>query len=39
MDAMQNALGPTWWPLLWTVAKIIAIAVPLIIAVAYLTLA
>ena len=36
---MQNALGPTWWPLLWTVAKIIAIAVPLIIAVAYLTLA
>jgi len=39
MDAMQNALGPTWWPLLWTVAKIVAIAIPLIIAVAYLTLA
>ena len=39
MDAMQSALGPTWWPLLWTVAKIVAIALPLIIAVAYLTLA
>jgi NADH-quinone oxidoreductase subunit H len=39
MDAMQSALGPTWWPLLWTVAKIVAIAFPLIIAVAYLTLA
>src|SRR5690348_10284898 len=39
MDAMQQALGPTWWPLVWTVAKIVAIAIPLIIAVAYLTLA
>jgi NADH-quinone oxidoreductase subunit H len=39
MDAMQSALGPTWWTLLWTVAKIVAIAIPLIIAVAYLTLA
>ena len=39
MDAMQSALGPTWWSLVWTVAKIVAIAIPLIIAVAYLTLA
>jgi NADH-quinone oxidoreductase subunit H len=39
MEAMQSALGPTWWPFVWTVAKIVAIAIPLIIAVAYLTLA
>jgi NADH-quinone oxidoreductase subunit H len=39
MLALEQALGPTWWTLLWTLAKIIAIAVPLMIAVAYLTLA
>jgi len=39
MDAIQQALGPTWWPLVWTIAKIVAIAVPLILCVAYLTLA
>jgi NADH-quinone oxidoreductase subunit H len=39
MDAIERALGPTWWPLVWTAAKIVAIVFPLIIAVAYLTLA
>jgi len=39
MDSLQAAMGPAWWTLLWTVAKIVAIAVPLIIGVAYLTLA
>ena len=39
MDAIQQALGPTWWPLVWTIAKIVAIAGPLILCVAYLTLA
>src|SRR5438034_2968131 len=42
MDAMlvpvAGFFGPTW-PLVWTIAKIVAIAVPLILAVAYLTLA
>jgi len=41
MDAMlqpaQQFFGPTWWALIWTLAKIIAIALPLILAVAYLT--
>ena len=37
--AIEQMLGPTWWTLLWTLVKIIAIAVPLMIAVAYLTLA
>jgi NADH-quinone oxidoreductase subunit H len=37
--AIEQVLGPTWWTLLWTLVKIIAIAVPLMIAVAYLTLA
>ena len=39
IPALEQALGPTWWTLLWTLVKIIAIAVPLMIAVAYLTLA
>jgi NADH-quinone oxidoreductase subunit H len=34
----QNLLGPAW-PLVWTLVKIVVIAVPLILAVAYLTLA
>ncbi len=35
---VQDFFGPTW-PAVWTLAKIVAIAVPLILAVAYLTLA
>jgi NADH-quinone oxidoreductase subunit H len=35
---VQGLLGPAW-PVVWTVAKIVAIAVPLILAVAYLTYA
>jgi NADH-quinone oxidoreductase subunit H len=35
---VERLFGPSW-PLVWTLAKIIAITVPLIIAVAYLTLA
>jgi len=38
MDFLQQALGPAW-PLIWTLAKIVAIVVPLLLAVAYLTLA
>jgi NADH-quinone oxidoreductase subunit H len=38
MEAAQNFFGWTW-PGVWTLAKIAAIALPLIIAVAYLTLA
>src|SRR5690242_4208426 len=38
IDTVQNALGP-WWLPVWTVAKIVVIAIPLIIAVAYLTYA
>ena len=33
---VQNLLGPAWLPV-WTVVKIVAIAVPLILGVAYLT--
>jgi NADH-quinone oxidoreductase subunit H len=33
---VQNLLGPAWLPL-WTLTKIVAIAVPLILGVAYLT--
>jgi NADH-quinone oxidoreductase subunit H len=35
---VQHFFGPTW-PAVWTLMKIIAIAIPLILAVAYLTLA
>ncbi len=38
MMAIQNFFGPTW-PVVWTLAKIIAIVLPLMGAVAYLTLA
>jgi NADH-quinone oxidoreductase subunit H len=38
MEAAQDLFGWTW-PGVWTLAKIVAIAVPLIVAVAYLTLA
>ena len=38
MEMFQDLLGP-WWPALWTVAKIVAIVLPLLLAVAYLTLA
>ena len=33
---IQNALGP-WWLPVWTLVKVVVIAVPLILAVAYLT--
>jgi len=35
---VQTAMGP-WWVPVWTLVKVIVIAVPLIIAVAYLTYA
>jgi NADH-quinone oxidoreductase subunit H len=35
---VQDFFGPTW-PAVWTLAKILAIAIPLILGVAYLTLA
>ena len=38
MQAVQNFLGPVWLPL-WTVVKILAIVVPIMLTVAYLTLA
>jgi NADH-quinone oxidoreductase subunit H len=38
MDTLQQLFGPTW-PLVWSLAKIIAIVAPLMIGVAYLTLA
>ena len=37
-DVLEQALGPAW-PVVWTLAKIVAIALPLILCVAYLTLA
>ena len=38
MEGLQQLLGPAW-PAVWTVAKIVAIVLPLMAAVAYLTLA
>jgi len=38
LNTLQTLLGPAWLPL-WTVVKIVAIVVPIMISVAYLTLA
>src|SRR5690348_15836883 len=38
MEPSARFFGPTW-PAVWTIAQIIAIAIPLILGVAYLTLA
>lgn len=38
ISTLQNLFGPTW-PVVWTLAKIVAIVAPLMGAVAYLTLA
>ncbi|MBX9629392.1 MAG: NADH-quinone oxidoreductase subunit NuoH [Burkholderiales bacterium] len=38
MEYFENLLGPAW-PVVWTLAKIVAIVLPLMIGVAYLTLA
>ncbi|MFA6179561.1 MAG: NADH-quinone oxidoreductase subunit NuoH [Candidatus Methylopumilus sp.] len=38
MDTLQNLFGPAW-PVVWTLAKIVAIVLPIMGAVAYLTLA
>jgi len=38
MESLQTLFGPTW-PMVWTLVKIVAIVVPLMGAVAYLTLA
>jgi NADH-quinone oxidoreductase subunit H len=38
MNAVQEFFGPTW-PAVWALAKIVAILLPLILSVAYLTLA
>lgn len=38
MTAIQGFLGP-WWPVVWTLVKILVIVLPLMGAVAYLTLA
>ena len=39
MLAFEQMLGPTWWTFVWTLVKIVVLAVVLMIAVAYLTLA
>jgi len=38
MEALQNLLGPAWLPI-WTLVKILVIVVPIMLTVAYLTLA
>jgi NADH-quinone oxidoreductase subunit H len=38
MEALENLLGPAW-PTVWTLVKIVAIVLPLLLCVAYLTLA
>ena len=38
MESFGHILGPAW-PAVWTLIKIVAIVVPLLLAVAYLTLA
>ena len=38
LQPVASFFGPTW-PVVWTLAKIVAIAIPLILGVAYLTLA
>jgi NADH-quinone oxidoreductase subunit H len=38
MEALQHYLGPAWLPL-WTLVKIVAIVLPVLVAVAYLTYA
>jgi NADH-quinone oxidoreductase subunit H len=38
MDALEQLLGPAW-PTVWALAKILAIVLPLLLCVAYLTLA
>src|SRR3954470_9901235 len=37
MDNVQHFFGPSW-PAVWTLAKIVAIVLPLVLCVAYLTL-
>ena len=38
LSALEQTLGPAW-PVIWTLVKIVAIVVPLMLSVAYLTLA
>jgi NADH-quinone oxidoreductase subunit H len=38
LETLEHTLGPAW-PLVWTLAKIVAIVLPLMLGVAYLTLA
>lgn len=36
-DFGQNLLGPTLWLVVWTLIKIVCIALPIILCVAYMT--